>query len=450
MVSSIRHEVSPDLVTRRVDDRPRIVDDGGMMTKYRSTTFGLVMGLCAAAAGQSPAPDEEVRWRGNRVNNPSFEDGFAGWFTRKGAEQEGERVESSAAIDDTTAHSGGRSLHLKGDADTTWWWAVETALILARPNARYKLSGWIKTKDVKKKEGQFHNCNFYVQFGNDKGEVVLIDGSPVRATRKLIGTGEWTRVERIVKAPEGATRVTIGCVLSCSGEAWFDDLGFYESEPIAWVQKPIGRFIYNIEAGSDPPPDRAVERNSAFLENLESVIGVEHEGKIRFYKYKNRERKIEVTGSGSESHFEGNEIHSIAWTDPHGMVHLLMKGVGQSSPFLVEGIAVYWADILLNRDVHAKAQALADRGALLPTNRFLNPKFFKMASERLGNPIAGSFVGYLVEEYGMDQFKEWYVKADAGASSKKLREQFRSVYGIEFEEADRAWHDLLGWPVTGP
>lgn len=417
---------------------------------YTRWAWVIVPGLCIPAAAPLAVAQPEVRWSGNRILNSSFEDGFTGWYQRKGAEQPGERVESSATIDDTTAHSGVRSLHVNGGADTTWWWAIETVRMPARPNRRYRLAGWIKTKDVTKEEGQYSNCNLYVQFGNDKGEVVLLDNSPVRATSRLRGTQDWTHVERIVKAPAGATHVLIGCVLSLSGDAWFDDVGLYEVAPIPWAQHATNRFLYFFEEGSEQPPTAAIQANERYLRSLEGIFGVKHEGKIHYYKYDTRDRKAEVTGSSSRSHFEGDEIHSTAWTDAHDLVHLVMKPMGTSLAFLSEGIANYWEDILDNRDVHDKARLLATRRMVLPTDRFLNPKFFQATSERLGNVVAKSFVGYLVEQYGLDRFKELYEKVAVDATATEVYEQFRSIYGAEWATIDQAWRSSLKPSSSNP
>ena len=108
------------------------------------------------------------------------------------------------------------------------------------------------------------------------------DGSPVRGTGKFRGTLEWTYVERIVKAPAGATHVLIGCILSVSGEAWFDDVGLYEVAPIPWAQQATDRFVYYFEQGSEKPPIAAIQSNERYLRSLEGVFGVKHEGKIHY------------------------------------------------------------------------------------------------------------------------------------------------------------------------
>ena len=428
-----------------LDGRRNGAQDLGMffLQRYMRWTWVIVPGLCIPVAAPLAVAQPEIRWSGNRILNPSFEDEFTGWYQRKGAEQAGERIESSVTLDDTTAHSGARSLHLKGNADTTWWWAIETDRMPARPNRRYRMAGWIKTKDATKEEGQYPNCNLYIQFGNDKGEVVLQDGSPVRATGKFRGTLDWTHVERIVKAPAGATHVLIGCILSVSGEAWFDDIGLYEVAPIPWAQQATNRFIYFFEKGSEKPPNAAIRANEKYLRSLEGVFGAKHEGKIHYYKYDTPDRKADVTGSSSRSHLEGDEIHSTAWTDAHDLVHLVMKPMGTSLAFLSEGIANYWDDTLNDRDVHDKARRLGTRRMVLPTARYLDPKFFHATSERLGNVVAKSFVGYLVEQYGLDKFKEFYEKVALDATVADVHEHFLSVYGVEFMTFDQAWRTWL-------
>ena len=318
------------------------------------------------------------------------------------------------------------------------------------PWQQFHLSMWIKTKDATKVDGQYPNCNRYVQFRNDKGEVVLMDKSPVRATSKLKGTQDWTYVERTVKAPADSTHVMIGCILSISGEAWFDDVGLYEVAPIPWAQQATNRFVYYFEKGSEKPPIAAIQSNERYLRSLEGVFGVKHEGKIHYYKYDTQDRKADVTGSSIHSHLEGDEIHSTAWTDAHDLVHLVMKPMGTSLAFLSEGIANYWDDTLDDRDVHGKARKLGTRRMVLPTARYLSPKFFQATSERLGNAVSESFVGYLVEQYGLDKFKELYEKVAVDATVEDVHKHFLSVYGMEFMTFDQAWRNWLNPTSSQP
>ncbi|MBN2207059.1 MAG: hypothetical protein JW742_06630, partial [Candidatus Aminicenantes bacterium] len=142
----------------------------------------------------------------NPVPNPSFEDvkdGVpVGWEQRNwqakaefGLEEGGRAGKTSARISSTDG------------ADASW-----SAVVPITPFAKYRLSGWIKTKDLDP--------------GLSRGALLNIHGMNV-ATRPLRGTQDWTRVD--VEFDSGANdAVSVNCLFGgwgkATGAAWYDDI----------------------------------------------------------------------------------------------------------------------------------------------------------------------------------------------------------------------------------
>jgi len=402
----------------------------------------IVCSLCGVSAGPELMPVMETRWGENLVGNASFDDGLDGWSVRLGARQDGDVVRSLAWADEGAAHSGSRSLHMTGDSKTTLWIAFQSDPIPIEPGTRYRLEGWMKTEDVQQDEGQYLNSNFFVQFVDADGAVVQIGESPVRATRPLTGTQDWTKVTRIVKAPEGSTHARVGCALTCSGRAWFDDVGLHEGLPIAWTRLETERVLYFYEGLEGPPAD-AVASNQQFLESLEKMLDLRYKGKVHYYKYATGERKAQITGASERSHHEGVEIHSTNWVDRHDMAHVLMNSLGKSIPLLAEGIAIYCSKAIPGRDAHRRARILETEGPWLPLDKLFDPDMFQASPAPVSNALAGSFVGFLLDRYGADRFKKLYTYESAEEAKEKLPERFRTLYGLEIIEVEQAWREFL-------
>ena len=100
------------------------------------------------------------------------------------------------------------SIRSTGGADAVW-----TTTVDVQPNRRYRLSGWIRTKDVTARTG--------------RGALLNIHELPGVATEAVVGTNDWRSVE-IVFDTGSRDRLTVNALLggwgTSTGTAWYDDL----------------------------------------------------------------------------------------------------------------------------------------------------------------------------------------------------------------------------------
>ncbi len=171
--------------------------------------------LLPAVAEASVSPESDAAWR------PHTWDG-----TGLPAVVNGGRVGGKCLMIEST--EGG---------DLSWFHRVAV-----EPNTVYKLSGWIKTKDVEPTTGRGVVLNIHE----------LGPGTP-----PLVGTNDWTEVSMVIRSGDHTqfqVNGTFGAWGLAKGKAWFDDLrletidmaGF---EPHATIHAdqpgvPINPFIY--------------------------------------------------------------------------------------------------------------------------------------------------------------------------------------------------------------
>jgi WD40 repeat protein len=165
-------------------------------------------------SGQSataPKPAENPS-RSTLIPNSSFEEGT-------GTRPEGWQTEvwrnSSATFEwDKISKTGKRCVAITSQRGADAGWRTSVSV---RPNARYRLSGWIRAGNVRRKSGS--------------GAVLRIHGenpSPNDTyTGSVVGTRDWTRLEcEFVTGT--SNRAYIYCLLGnggwASGKAWFDDI----------------------------------------------------------------------------------------------------------------------------------------------------------------------------------------------------------------------------------
>ena len=142
--------------------------------------------------------------------DPGFENGKANWQfqTWKG--------KSKASLDYITKHSGRSSLKIQGGPDEGWG-SIGVGIqgnpnFTLKPGYQYKLSVWVKTKDVE--NTAFLRIKITYKSGGDE----------YFGTEGAFGTKDWQRVSVDFSPREENTVGYLGAQLVGKGTAWFDDI----------------------------------------------------------------------------------------------------------------------------------------------------------------------------------------------------------------------------------
>jgi alpha-N-arabinofuranosidase len=200
------------------------------------TIVCLAMLLCVGRSGLA-RPAVAERQAANLLPNPSFEsqsDGRpAGWQTQTWG---GEGTFGYAGAGRTGKHS--LMISSQKGADIGWF-----AVVPVEPHSTYRLSGWIKTENVRAPSA--------------RGALLNPHNIQPVATNAVTGTSDWTRVQ-VVFDTEGVDQVQVNCSLGgwglATGTAWYDDVSLEKltteaREPRIAIDakrtgQPISKYIY--------------------------------------------------------------------------------------------------------------------------------------------------------------------------------------------------------------
>ncbi len=205
-----------------------------MRTRRVIRVVCLVLVALSAAVVVAEPPD-------NLLPNASFEeadgDRATGWktFTWAGS---GQFAHADAG------RTGKRSLKISSQqgGDIAWH-----AIVPLEPHATYRLSGWIKTENVRPAEGKKTGRGALLNLHNFQGV----------ATPALTGTQDWTRVEVLFDSSD-RNHVQVNCLFggwgAATGTAWYDDVRLERVSPANWNPHvtidaeqrgaPISKYIY--------------------------------------------------------------------------------------------------------------------------------------------------------------------------------------------------------------
>ncbi len=182
----------------------------------------------------------------NLVSNGSFEQGM-GRNPRNWREQ---RWGGEGTFDYANAgHTGARSAGISSTTGADASWSANVAI---EPFARYRLSGWIKTEDVKPVEG-------------GRGALLNVHELQTVATPAVTGDSDWKEVA-VEFDVEDQSSVQVNCLLGgwgrATGKAWFDDVRL---EKIGQREPPAPSIAVDASQVSQP---LSANIYSQFIEHL--------------------------------------------------------------------------------------------------------------------------------------------------------------------------------------
>jgi hypothetical protein len=176
-----------------------------MNTRITLLALAATLSLNAIVPAQQPATA-----KASLLTNPSFEDGQSGWdFSSHGKR-------GTVAVDSTEKRDGKSSIRIENPAGDDSFLKQTVAV---KPKTRYRLTGYIKTKDVVVK---------------GKGATLSLEGG-FEHTESITGKQNWKKVS--FEFDSGALEsIRVGPRLGhhsnmAMGVAWFDDLELVELGP---------------------------------------------------------------------------------------------------------------------------------------------------------------------------------------------------------------------------
>ena len=243
------------------------------------------------------------------------------------------------------------------------------------------------------------------------------------------------------------------CVLSLMlAAAWIyrGTLGFETSPSL--IQQSLGGHrstahfeIYYSPASLSPEEiDYVAGMHEFRFHQVTQSLQVKYPGRIVSYIYPDDKLKRRFIGTGNTNIAKPwrGEIHlsKDSWegTLRHELVHVLAGEFGMPvirahyNIGLVEGLATAIDGEFGNRTLHEYAAAMLRFGLVRDPEGLVRPTGFAMQSSSISYVTMGSFCNYMIDRYGIAQFKQLY-----GGSSPE------TVYGLSYKRLVGEWREML-------
>jgi hypothetical protein len=176
--------------------------------------------------------------------------------------------------------------------------------------------------------------------------------------------------------------------------------------------------------------------------------------KIQYYKFTDANQKQQLTGmaGNGDSDTSTDSIYIIWPDDNHETTHLLTATIGIPTPFVNEGMAVANQTDPLDKiyspnwngdSPHYWAKEYLQSGQLPALSSLLDQNTFEAFDPNMSYPIAGSFVRYLIDTYGITAVLKLFPGASHSDSPATTMSRFQDVFGKSFTDAEQDWHAFL-------
>ncbi len=209
-------------------------------------------------------------------------------------------------------------------------------------------------------------------------------------------------------------------------------------------------FTFHYSPGDSTDAARA----EAFYVWASTQLSVSPSGKIQYYKFRDVAQKQRLTGRGGNAEADLNkyQINTIWPWDNHEVTHLLSAPLGMPPPLFEEGLAVSMQTDPLNNfytptwsgktpDAWAKQYLL--QGTLFQVTNVVEAGAFVSQDANTSYPSAGSFVGFLVSQYGLPRVLQFFSSAHQNDSAAVSITRFQQVFGKSLSEVEQDWHSYL-------
>jgi len=177
-----------------------------------------------------------------------------------------------------------------------------------------------------------------------------------------------------------------------------------------------------------------VNRSERQLERVSKLLGQTLRERSDVYQYDTPGDLAAVTGvyAGGVTYVSERQIHTTEAERDHEIVHLVAYQLGDPGRFFHEGLAVALGDggRYFGQPVDRLAKRLMQGQTLASWMARFNA-----ADPRDGYVVAGSFVKWLIDRFGVDKVSQFFRASTKG----EPRPAFLATFGLPLDQAGATW-----------
>jgi hypothetical protein len=391
--------------------------------------------------------DKSPKYDTNLLKNASFED-----VGRDGIPKHWKLVLFRGAPDqpgviygiDTLAVDGEKSWTFSCDPGTRrWYFLQQEKKIVGATHVRVK--GWILGDDVRMQPSQFAMCNFLLTFFDKDHHRFQVERQADRRTPLRPGTYPWEEQVYTFAVPEGTHYIAFSCLLSMSGQAWFDNVSMEIPKPVDWETETTKNYVFHWLPGH-PFPANAIQEQQARFDEAAAILGVKSDVVINYYLYPDSatiQKMIGLKRSDMYVSWDDYDFHTIRPSDDHEVVHFITDSIGRPPRSIAEGTVIWMQNRWGHKTLDEQLSLLVRDNQIMPFAEMFEYNRFVVKDPNIAVPMAGAFVKFVVEKWGNAKLMELYRAVNGLNNYEAVANAFESVYGIPMNNAENGFRIWL-------
>ena len=189
-------------------------------------------------------------------------------------------------------------------------------------------------------------------------------------------------------------------------------------------------------AGSQP-------MQQAIFDTFAQRLGIESNVVINYYFYPDTttiKKMLSLKGYQYVS-WDDVEFHSINANENHEVVHFMTDPIGRPPRAIAEGTVFWIQDDINGVPVEEAMKQLVRANQFPPLRNLFEYNLFMSLDGRISIPCSASFVGFLVDRFGVDKLMELYAASNGMNSYDAMAMAVNKVYEIPLSEIETAWRN---------
>jgi hypothetical protein len=401
----------------------------------------------ALAGGMASCGKKKTPYDENLLKNSSFEivkDGIPlHWRLKPFRGIEGQQ-EVEYAIDTDNYVDGKNSWRFRGDPGTRKWYVLAQE-VEVHDITHVRLRGYMQIDGVRRLRNQHAMCNFLLTFYDENHRRFYELRFSDKRTRLKVGTNPWFEENNVFRVPQGTRYIEVSCILGCNGTVWFDNVQLSVPEPLNWQSRSTENFTF-YWLPDRPFPTGAIDNQQRMFDHYADLLGVRTDDiKIGYYLYPDTAtiRKILSLKGYYYISWDDQEIHTINPNDDHEIIHFMTDPYGVPPRAIAEGTVFWLHGNWYDKPIHQLAAYNMSNGNLPSIDALVNYGKFVSIDANYSIPAAASFVGYIIQRFGMEKFIDFHKVVNGANSYASFTQAFEREYGVPCEQVESEWHDML-------
>jgi hypothetical protein len=221
-------------------------------------------------------------------------------------------------------------------------------------------------------------------------------------------------------------------------------------------------FYFQKESLAEKNIKSIIDIKEVHYEKVLNWLKLNNNRKINYYLYPSLKEKKFLMGDNSlgnaiweeleienrESNSKKFEIHVVysekcKFIGEHEDTHLLSLPWGLSIYLFCEGLAQYMENSFMGEDLHVVAKKLLQKNKLYSLEWLLENSNWNNVDSVVIYPQVGSFIKYLIESYGKENFEKVYQSTSRKKETAENSLEINKVYQKNINQLEKEWHLFL-------